>query len=243
MAVVARQSRRSKHVRSALATIAALATFGATGQQLTQSFDDITTLAGAGWVFTNNSAATGTTGWFQGNSAVFAAQTGVPGSYIAANFLNAAFGGNVSNWLLSPALTNLQNGQTLTFHTRSAGNTRADRLEVRLCAPVNCTNVGATDITVGNFTNLMLSINPSQIAGTYPTAWTLYTVVLSGLPAGPNTGRLGFRYFVSDTAASGDYIGIDTLNLTGGGPTPVLQNAVSRKAHGGAGTFNLPLAP
>jgi len=243
MAIVGGRLRRSRFAHSLLATVAALATIGANGQPLSQNFDDITTLAGAGWVFTNNSAGAGQTQWFQGNGAVFAAQAGVSGSYIAANFLNAGVGGNVSNWLLSPALTNLQNGQTLTFYTRSAGNIRADRLEVRLCAPVNCTNVGATDITVGNFTNLLLSINPSQIAGTYPTSWTPYSVVLSGLPAGPNTGRLGFRYFVSGAAANGDYIGIDTLNLTGAAPAPVMQGTVSRKTHGGAGTFNLPLAP
>ena len=84
----------------------AVATFGASGQQLTQNFDDISTLAAAGWVFTNNSNAVGTTGWFQGNGAIFAAQAGASGSYIAANFSTRASAEcNVSNWLLSPQLS------------------------------------------------------------------------------------------------------------------------------------------
>ena len=230
-----------RRVRAACATLAALATFGACAQPLTQNFDDITTLAGAGWVFTNNSNAVGITGWFQGNSAIFAAQTGAAGSYIGANFLNAGLAGNASNWLISPNLPGLQNGQTLSFYSRSAGPT-PDRLELRLCTGASCTNVGATDVSVGNFTTLLLTINPTLNAGTYPNAWTLYSIVLSGLPAGPNQGRFAFRYFITGTSASGNYIGIDTLGLTGASVAPVLQSAASRKVHGGAGSFNLPLS-
>jgi hypothetical protein len=213
--------------------------FAASAQPLTQNFDDISTLPGAGWVFTNNSVAVGASGWFQGNGPVFAAQTGAAGSYIAANFVNAGVGGNISSWLLSPLLASLQNGQKLTFWTRSAG-TLADRLEVRLCTGSPCTDVGATDATVGTFTTLLLAINPGQSAASYPATWTQFSVVLSGLPAGPNAGRFGFRYFVSDTSTRGDYIGIDTLSLTAVS-APVFQGAVSRKVHGAAGTFDLTL--
>ena len=66
---------------------------------------------------------------------------------------------------------------------------------------------------------------------------------MSGLPATPTQGRIAFRYFITDTSANGNYIGIDTLTLTGTATTPMLQGAASRKMHGGAGTFNLPLAP
>ena len=55
---------------------------------LVEGFNDITTLPGAGWVQTNHSSTAGTTGWFQGNSAVFPAQSGAATSYIAANFNN-----------------------------------------------------------------------------------------------------------------------------------------------------------
>jgi uncharacterized repeat protein (TIGR01451 family) len=33
-----------------------------------------------------------------------------------------------------------------------------------------------------------------------------------------NSGRIAFRYFISDTSTAGDYIGLDTLNLTGPPP-------------------------
>jgi hypothetical protein len=226
-------------MRALLAAVVALVSFAVSAQPLTQNFDDISTLPGAGWVFTNNSVAVGASGWFQGNGPVFAAQTGAAGSYIAANFVNAGVGGNVSSWLLSPLLASLQNGQKLTFWTRSAG-TLADRLEVRLCTGSPCTDVGATDATVGTFTTLLLAINPGQSAASYPATWTQFSVVLSGLPAGPNAGRFGFRYFVSDTSTRGDYIGIDTLSLTAVS-APVFQGAVSRKVHGAAGTFDLTL--
>ena len=55
---------------------------------VTQGFDDITTLPGAGWVQTNHSTTIGTTAWFQGNSTVFPAQWGAATSYIGANFNN-----------------------------------------------------------------------------------------------------------------------------------------------------------
>jgi hypothetical protein len=228
-------------MRSLFATVVALVSFAAGAQPLTQNFDDISTLPAAGWVFTNNSVAVGASGWFQGNGPVFAAQTGAAGSYIAGNFVNAGVGGNISNWMLSPPLASLQNGQTLKFWTRSAG-ALADRLEVRLCVGSPCTDVGATDATVGTFTTLLLAINPGQSAATYPATWTQFSIVLSGLPAGPNAGRFGFRYFVTDTSAHGDYIGIDTLSLTAVSvPAPVFQGTVSRKVHGVAGTFDLPL--
>ncbi len=236
------RSRFTRVAQSALAAIAAVASFGAHGQQLTQNFDDITTLAAAGWIFTNNSNAVGATGWFQGNSAIFPSQAGATNSYVAANFLNAGLGGNISNWLLSPALTTLQNGETLSFYTRTSATTSTDRLEVRLCIGASCTSVGTTDASVGSFTTLLFDINPTQAAATYPTAWTKYSVVLSGLPVGSNSGRIGMRFFVTNTNAGGDYIGIDTLNLTGLNVAPTLQGVVSRRAHGAAGSFSLPLA-
>jgi uncharacterized delta-60 repeat protein len=54
-----------------------------------EGFDDITTLPWAGWVQINHSVPLGTTGWFQGNGAVFPAQSGDQTSYIAGNFDNA----------------------------------------------------------------------------------------------------------------------------------------------------------
>ncbi|MCM3875354.1 MAG: choice-of-anchor J domain-containing protein, partial [Thermoanaerobaculia bacterium] len=78
----------------------------ASAQPLTENFDSVAGLGAAGWVLTNNSNPAGTTGWFQGNAAAFSAQGGASGSYVAANLNGATFGGNISNWLITPTLAN-----------------------------------------------------------------------------------------------------------------------------------------
>src|SRR5205085_5895288 len=85
---------------------------------LTENFDNVAGLSGNGWVEINNSTAPRATGWFQGNPSIFSAQSGQPSSYIAANFQNASFGGDISDWLITPALT-IGNGDTLSFFTRT----------------------------------------------------------------------------------------------------------------------------
>ena len=180
---------------------------------LEENFDDVTTLAGKGWVQTNNSSPLGTTGWFQGNAGVFPANTGAPDSYIAANFNNADLEGNISNWLQTPTLT-VNNGDILSFSTRSAGSF-ADRLEVRFSSSGSSSNVGVTDSSVGDFINLILTINPALDPTGYPNEWTTFNVSMSGL-SGPTSGRYGFRYFVPDTSLNADYIGIDTVSVNAG---------------------------
>lgn len=177
---------------------------------LTENFDNIATLSGAGWVFTNNSSPTGVSGWFQGNVAAFNAQAGAADSYIAANFLNADAGGDISNWLILPSLT-LNNNDTLSFYTRST-QAFPDDLEVRFSSSGSSSNVGSTAATVGDFTTLLLDVNPTLAATGYPDTWTQYTLALTGL-GGPVTGRFAFRYHVVDTLENGDYIGIDTVSV------------------------------
>ena len=151
---------------------------------LTQGFDDITTLPAAGWVQTNHSTTIGTTGWFQGNDAVFPAHQGtLPNSYIGANFNNTTGTNTISNWLLTPALT-LQNGVDLTFWTRTTtANPFPDRLQVRMSTNGASTNVGTTATDVGDFTTLLLDINPTYTVGGYPEVWTQLTVTITGRPS------------------------------------------------------------
>jgi hypothetical protein len=188
---------------------------------LTEGFDDTNTLVSNGWYMQNNSAPVGTTGWFQGNSAVFSSQQGAPTSYIGANFNNTAGVGTISNWLLTPPIT-VKNGDTFSFWTRTVTSPAfADRLEVRLSTNGASTDVGTTATSVGDFTKLLLSINPDLTAGGYPNAWTQYSGTISGL-FGPTEGRLGFRYFVSNAGPNGgnsDYIGIDTFEFVSGAPS------------------------
>jgi hypothetical protein len=178
---------------------------------LSEGFDDITTLAGSGWVQTNNSAPAGTTAWFQGNSGVFPSQAGNADAYIAANFENAAGGGNISNWLISPTLT-LHDGDTIEFYTRTEVTPAVfpDRLQLRLSTNGGSANVGGTDTSVGDFTTLLLAINPALDPSGYPDSWTLFSVTLSGL-GGSALGRFAFRYDVPDTNLNANYIGIDTV--------------------------------
>lgn len=179
---------------------------------LSEGFDDITTLAGGGWVAINNSAPAGTTGWFQGNTGVFDAQSGPAGSYIAANFLNAAPGGDISNWLLSPVMI-LDQYTRVSFHTRTQDPAVfADSLELRISTNGSSTDVGATAASVGDFSTLILSVNPMLNPAGYPNSWTQFTATLSSLGS-PVSGRIAIRYVVPDTDNNGDYIGIDTFSV------------------------------
>ena len=72
-------------------------------------------------------------------------------------------------------------------------------------------NVGGTAASVGDFTTLLLTVNPA-LNGGYPDSWTLFTATISGL-GGPVSGRFAFRYNVADTSVNADYIGIDTLSV------------------------------
>jgi hypothetical protein len=204
---------------AALVTVLALSLPAQASVLLSEGFDNIATLSGSGWVVINNSVPLGTTSWFQGVPAVFPSQAGAPSSYIAANFGAADFGGNISDWILLPALT-LHNGDAFSFYTRTESpQMAADRLEVRLSTNGSSTNVGATDSSVGDFTTLLLTVNPSLTVSGYPGVWTQFSTALSGL-SGPTTGRLAFRYAVPDTSVNGDYIGIDTVLLAEGVPEP-----------------------
>jgi hypothetical protein len=197
------------------------------GQVLHEGFDDITTLTGKGYVFINNSnpPPPAPDDWFQGNHLVFESQAGAPDAYIGADFLSVGDTdpptGTISNWLLTPEME-FANGGTIQFWTRTTTADFPDRLEVRLSLNGSSTNVGTTETSVGDFTTNLLTINPNLLPGSdnYPTDWTLFTVSLSGLPATPTTGRVGFRYFVTDVGSSGtngDYIGVDTLTINGTG--------------------------
>ena len=180
-----------------------------------ENFDDVSALAGQGWTFANKSAPLGITNWFQGNPEVFPAHSGAPNSYIAANFNNILTSGVISNWAILPTMT-LNDGDTVSFYSRVPVGVAGfpDRLEVRLSQNGSSSDTGADATTVGDFSTLLLSINP-DLTNEYPTDWTKFTVSLAGL-GGPITGRIAFRYFVTDAGplgSNGNYIGIDTLTV------------------------------
>ncbi len=224
---------------AAMGVVVALAATGAPAQAATfsEGFDNIATLSGAGWSLQNLSSPVGTTGWFQGVAATFPAQSGAPTSYIGANFNNAAGTGTISNWLLTPNLT-FFNGDTISFFTRTVTEVAfPDRLELRFSGNGASTNVGTTSASVGDFTTLLLTVNPNLTFTGYPSDWTQFTATLSGLAAGGVSGRVGFRYFVPDGGPLGsnsDFIGIDTLNIA---PVPEPSAVLGLVMLGGFGLY------
>jgi hypothetical protein len=180
-----------------------------------------------GWAITNNSSPAGTATWFQGNATVFPSHIGDPTSYIGVNFNSVAGANTISNWLLTPEFM-FNNGDSFSFWTRvpTGGGTFPDRLEVRWSGNGGSTDVGTTATSVGDFDTLLLSINPDLTSTGYPEVWTQFTVDISGL-SGPTSGRLAFRYFVTNGGPSGansNYIGIDTFEYTPAPPTVLYDN-------------------
>jgi hypothetical protein len=214
---------RGLFVKTSLLSLALLGLLisSARAQAINEGFDNVENLfTSGGWARQNNSSPVGTTSWFQGGGTsqnpTFPSHSGAASSYIAANFNSTGNLGNISTWLFTPTRT-LRNGDIITFYTRGTGNQYPDRLEVRLSTNGTSTNVGTTATSVGDFTTLLLTINPNLDVGVYPSQWTQFTITLSGLPAAGVSGRLAFRYFVTDGGAqadNSDYIGIDTFTYT-----------------------------
>lgn len=163
---------------------------------LAEGFNSGATLSG--WTKTNVNAPAGQ-GWFDGYTTAFAEQSGAADSYIAANYKTGAdTGGNFDLWLITPEVT-LNNASVLSFFTRTSDANWLDQLEVRYSA-------GAGTATSG-FSTLLSTIGAD---GTYPTGWQGFTISLG--ESFQNSGRFAFRY--TGNAATADFIGIDTVNLT-----------------------------
>lgn len=193
-------------------------------QSFTEGFEDlsdvnISPLITRGWAESNKSNPLGATDWFAGQPTTFAAHGG--SGYIAANFQNTAATGTISDWLFTPTRT-LRNSDTFSFWSRSAG-TFADRMEVRLSTNGSSTNVGSTESSVGDFTTVVKTINGTLTTSGYPTTWTKYNIGLTGLAASGVSGRLAFRYYVTDAGAGGtnsNYIGVDDVAYVSSVPEP-----------------------
>lgn len=173
------------------------------------------------WTVINQSDPVGTLAWYKPASAdEFPANSGDAVSMAVADYqsIEDNNSGTISNWLLTPEL-NLQNGAILKFWTRTAtASPYPDRLEVRLSKNGPSINVGTSAVTVGDFTTLLTTINQDLVLGGYPETWTEYTVQLSGI-TGSTTGRVAFRYFVTDGGSNGYssyYIGLDDVSFTPG---------------------------
>lgn len=227
-------NRYVRHLTIAL--LSAMASLGvAAAQQLNEGFEG--TFPPTGWSTRNQSTTIGTNTncWnlFTG-ATPWPANAGV--NHTGANF-NCTTGANtISGWLISAQIPNFQNGNQVSFFTRkNSPDQFPDRLELRLCLDVaadSCglaTSTGVGDAAVGDFTTLLLSVNPTLVTGIYPTTFTQFTATLSGLPVGPNPGRIALRYFVTSGGPSGansDLLSIDDVLVTDTVPVELMSYEV-----------------
>lgn len=184
---------------------------------LLESFENFNSLfTTGGWYRQNNSIPLGDFGWEDGTGLSVATPHSGKG-YVRAWFQNTDSIGNISNWLMTPALS-LQNGDTVEFWTSALFNDQlANRLECRLSKMGGSNNVGTSDTSVGDFTTLLVSVNPNLLKGlsNYPPDMTRYFGVVSGL-SGPTNCKVAFRYWITNGGnwgTNGTYIGLDDVQI------------------------------
>lgn len=176
----------------ALAISGAMATAQA-GIVFTENFNNVPALADKGWVFENAGTPGGITpGWYQGAPAVFSAKNGPANSYAAANYQNAASGGLVDSWLITPEFSTTL-GATVSFWLRAAADAGfSDQI-----AFGKSTGSSALDA----FTlSPVITVNTGE--------WIKYTVSFAAIEG---TARLALNY--TGEADFLNYVGLDNLTI------------------------------
>jgi hypothetical protein len=157
-----------------------------------QGFDNVSAMPG--WVMNNASTPGGITGWYQGDQTAFTAHSGAANSYVAANYNNAAAGGSLSNWLITPVFTTAT-GVSVTFWMRGAND------------PAYFDQV-TFGFSSGSSAIADFSVSPTVTVGT--DGWAMYTVNLAAQGEGA-TGRFAIQY--TGMADNANYIGLDDLTV------------------------------
>jgi len=200
-----------------------------------EEFDSMQRVVDAGWKAVNLSNPPGGDSWQQGSYIVNTQKGGPFVSDIASHSYKASANEHafvpytcgaglsfINCWLISPALS-MKNGDVISFWTTTTSSVSfPDRMQVWLNPINDGTNVGRTDAQTGDFTVKLLDLNPtlsfSPYPVGYPTTWTKFTFVISGLPNGtiPQKHRVGFRYYVKNGGPSGSVsleIGVDDFDF------------------------------
>lgn len=192
-------------MKARLAAIAAGLIFAVTAAEaqvlISQGFSNVPGLA-ATWPQADASTPAAVNGWVQGNAGIFTAQAGADNSFIAINPVTATdFATSVDHFLMTPVIS-LATPTTLSFYARSTGldDGFPDRLQVYL-------STAGSSAAAASFTTLLFD------SATIGNAWTLENIAIAAQGIGA-TGRMGWRYFIPDTAVAGDYLGIDTVTIT-----------------------------
>ncbi len=163
-------------------------------------------LIAKGWIFRMQSSPASSQAFFDGHqgSGWPTPQAG-PG-YLGADGFMSSSSGPVSHWAILPAIPNQVAGDPVTLHVRRLGSLPA-RLEVRY-SPSGGIGTGSGPTAVGDFTQLLVSIDPIPAGG-----WLAYSVAV------PGAGRIALRFAGQYQSFSGGmYSGIDTLSV--GAPPP-----------------------
>jgi len=201
-----------------------------------EEFDSMQRVIDMGWKGVNLSDPLGGDSWQRGSYVADNVKGGPFFSRIAAHsykasanelaFVPYTAGAGLSFincWLITPELS-MKNGDIISFWT-TTGNpiNYPDRMQVWLNPTNNSTNVGRTAAETGDFTTKLLDLNPnlspSPYPDGYPSTWTKFEIVISGLPNGTiaQKHRIGFRYYVKNGGPSGtvsDEIGIDDFDFS-----------------------------
>jgi hypothetical protein len=193
-----------------------------------EGFENINTLSGDGWVFATNStqqpvAATTNAGWRQGDSSGLGipSEAGTASSYVYIAGQNVSLGdpatsagGLASVFLITPQV-NFVAGGTLTFSTRTKlGNFNGEFLEVLQSSSGASTNVGTTPTSLGDFSNVLLSVGDLADNTVYPggtSANNTYGTFSITTPTS-GSGRFAFRYSGNDFGQNGSQGTIITLD-------------------------------
>jgi hypothetical protein len=161
---------------------------------------------------------------------VFPALTG--NTYAFANYNSSTGANDISNYLMSPQVT-ISNGAQISFWTRTiTAPTFADRLELVF------NTTGSTNPV--DFTNVLVTVNPTLTPAGYPTTWTQFTATITGVTGTP-TGRYAFHYNPTNGGPLGsnsDYVGIDdVLFIPAGGGTLATNTTIGQGCYNRSNSF------
>ena len=118
----------------------------------------------------------------------------------------------------------MKNGDQVSFFTRTYANPAdyPDRMQVRLNPTSSSVHVGtgplsntAVATNVGDFTTVLLDINPTLTKTEYPGLWKEYTLTITGVPELAER-RFAFRYFVTNGGSNADNsigVGLDKVHF------------------------------
>jgi hypothetical protein len=183
-------------LRRAAAAVVLIAAATAAQSQIVinEGFNDVATLAGKGWLRVNAAAGGTSAPWFQADpSLFFPAQAGPANSYVASNFNNAAVGGTLASWLITPTFSTAAAGYVDFYARAEIFDGFADQL---------AWGFSKGGSSLGDFT-----LGAAQTIG---GDWTRFHLEFAAQGAG-STGRFAIVY--TGPAETANYVGVDTLTV------------------------------